>query len=327
MSAPAISRADWLDMRRNYLGASEAAAAIGENPWKRPFELYHEKRGTILPDDLGDNERVQFGHLFEDAIVAEHGRRSGRLILTDDRDEIEERLTAGGACKLLGWVDDRQPFVQSTIYPWMAATLDGVAIDEQLGLVLVEAKNTGEFMRDEWRNGSAPDWYRVQCYHALTVVQAAAAGALCAVVGGNKYRCVDILRAEVPSEALVELERKFWLGVLSGTEPEIDGSDSTRRALEKLHPDDDGSMIVLSSAALELHNEYIKLEAAIEPLESRREEIKTVLRGMVGAATFGELPNGAGCYSLKTTERKGYVAKPSKYRTLRFVAPKPSTRS
>ncbi|MCB1614397.1 MAG: YqaJ viral recombinase family protein, partial [Pseudomonadales bacterium] len=45
VSTKAMSREDWLDVRRRGIGASEAAAACGISPYQSPLELWLIKTG------------------------------------------------------------------------------------------------------------------------------------------------------------------------------------------------------------------------------------------------------------------------------------------
>lgn len=40
-----LSRADWLEVRKTGIGGSDAAAAVGLNPYKSQLELWLEKAG------------------------------------------------------------------------------------------------------------------------------------------------------------------------------------------------------------------------------------------------------------------------------------------
>ena len=44
-----ISRDDWLNVRRRGIGSSDAAAAVGLNPYQSRLALWMEKTGTRIP--------------------------------------------------------------------------------------------------------------------------------------------------------------------------------------------------------------------------------------------------------------------------------------
>ena len=56
-----LSREEWLNGRRNSVGASECAIACGEAKFKSRADLWEEKTGRKDAPDLSDNELVQYG--------------------------------------------------------------------------------------------------------------------------------------------------------------------------------------------------------------------------------------------------------------------------
>lgn len=322
MSAPTITREQWLAMRQGTLGSSEAAAALGEDPYKSPFRLWAEKRGEIEPDDVSDLPAVRRGRALQGFVVDEFARSHDVSVCS--RESVEAALTRDGACEILGWVDGTEPFVRSKRYPWMTATLDALVGWRMGRVALVEAKAPGIRQLARWgEDGTAPDHYRLQVAHALLVVPAIVeVGYLVAMVGAETYREVECQRAEIPEQAIVTLEQEFMRCLESGQHPRLDGSPATREALKKLHPDDSGEVVELPADAIAWHSELDELKLRLKGDTARAEELKTLLMGAIGGATFGALPDGSGTYSLKTTQRDEYVVQATKFRTLRFAATK-----
>ena len=54
---------EWLDMRKNYIGASEAASIMGENPWTTPLQAWEQKVGVVAPPT--ENEAMRRGTRLE----------------------------------------------------------------------------------------------------------------------------------------------------------------------------------------------------------------------------------------------------------------------
>ena len=46
------SRAEWLEGRKGHIGGSDASACVGMNPYKDNVQLWEEKRGLVLPEDI-----------------------------------------------------------------------------------------------------------------------------------------------------------------------------------------------------------------------------------------------------------------------------------
>lgn len=55
-------RAEWLEARKDGLGASDAAAVLGISPWKTNVRLWEEKTGLVVPEDIGDKPVVKYGN-------------------------------------------------------------------------------------------------------------------------------------------------------------------------------------------------------------------------------------------------------------------------
>ena len=51
---------EWLNGRMNGIGGSDAAAIVGMNPYKTNIELFEEKTGRSIPEDISDN-KIKFG--------------------------------------------------------------------------------------------------------------------------------------------------------------------------------------------------------------------------------------------------------------------------
>ena len=50
--------AAWLKARGYGIGGSDASAILGMNPYKSNIELFEEKTGRLLPEDISDKTYV-----------------------------------------------------------------------------------------------------------------------------------------------------------------------------------------------------------------------------------------------------------------------------
>ena len=80
VSTKALLREDWLNVRRQGIGSSDAAAAVGLNPYKSQLELWLEKTGRdgLLPktDPLDEESPAYWGNILEPIVAAHYTRRS-----------------------------------------------------------------------------------------------------------------------------------------------------------------------------------------------------------------------------------------------------------
>lgn len=317
MTLQHITREDWLDMRRQSIGASEAAAAIGWSPYLSELELYARKIGAMPDQDLSDVEHVRWGNLLEPAIVAE---TCARLKLRPlDLEEAAERISASDQTEIVGALEGRQIFLRSRPHPHMTATLDGLAVDQAGELVSIEAKNTSAWKHEEWEDWGSPEHYQVQVIHQLAVAVAVSRGILAGLVGGNALKIAPaILRHDSRIPTVIELEAAFWQRVKACKPPRADGSPSASNALKGLHPNDNGQTIELPLEMIAVHEELSQLQEEINEREKRAKELLVLVRESLGSSTYGLLPNGQGQYSYKTQTRPERTVPASKFRVLRF---------
>lgn len=147
------SRAEWLQRRKNFIGGSDAACIVGENPWKTNQELWEEKTGRRQPEDISDKPAVKYGTQAE-----EHLRELFKLDYPEMRVEyVENNL----------WLNSEKP--------WAHASLDGWLTDQEGRLGILEIKTTtiqSAAQKAKWEEG-IPQNYYCQLLHYMMVTGAA----------------------------------------------------------------------------------------------------------------------------------------------------------
>lgn len=202
-------RESWLAGRKNSIGASEVAAAIGLSSWMTPEELWEIKTGRKNPKDLSNNSRVLFGQnaegLIRDLYVLEHP-------------EYE--------CEYHPY---RVYYQEET--PFLTATLDGELIRKDNGLRGVYEGKTAELSKkaqwDNW-NGKVPDNYYIQLCQQLWCVgkeyQFSVLNAkLKKLSGDSELRSYDFNRADMEADInyIVSEAKRFWRYVQEDKRPPI----------------------------------------------------------------------------------------------------------
>ena len=142
---------EWLAFRRTGIGASEAAAAIGQSKFKTNIELWEEKVGLRQPKDLSDNPRVQYGAEAEKYLIG--------LFRLQYADRYKVK------------VDKRTVYLRDG---FQFASLDGELIDlmtREAGVwegKTVLADNS--LVWEEWKDQMPQDYY-AQILHQLLVTE------------------------------------------------------------------------------------------------------------------------------------------------------------
>lgn len=139
-------RETWLQARAAQgIGGSECAAIVGASPWLTAIELWRLKTGQAQAKDLSDNEAVQRGVAMEPAI-----REFFKALHPD-------------------WTVEHHPYdlLFQSERPFIFASLDGEITDDTGRKRVLEVK-TGTTMKwNEWKDGSIPENYALQCTHQL----------------------------------------------------------------------------------------------------------------------------------------------------------------
>jgi len=218
-----LSRDDWLKVRKNGIGSSDAAAAVGLNPYKSQLELWMEKTGRDAglpkPDPNDDTSPMYWGSLLEVFVAAHYTKKSGNRI---------RKVNA---------------VLQHPEHAWMLANLDR-EVTGTTDVQILECKTAGMNGARLWREG-VPEYVQLQVLHQLAVTGKQTAD-VAVLICGNEFRIYRIERDEAMIARLIELEAKFWQHVESDTPPAADGSDSAATALQALYPQDDGAILDLS---------------------------------------------------------------------------------
>ncbi|CDQ09868.1 YqaJ viral recombinase family protein [Acidithiobacillus ferrivorans] len=63
VSTKEMSREEWLQLRNRAIGSSDAPVAIGMSRYKSPLELWMEKTGRKIQEDISNKDAVSGGRL------------------------------------------------------------------------------------------------------------------------------------------------------------------------------------------------------------------------------------------------------------------------
>jgi len=293
------SREDWLAHRHDGIGASEAAAILGVNPYLSPFALWSEKLGLVEPRAMSD--AMAWGLKLEPLVAEHYAQETGRQVYTPAPWTVHV----------------------SGPRPWMRATLDReVRCETQPGVIgVLELKTANARLVDQW-DEEPPLPYVIQVQHQLAVT-GYLWGSLAVLIGGQTFRWVDIPRNDAFIAILIQKEAEFWRRLVDRDPPAVDGSDSAREALAKLYPRErpDADPVALPPEADEWDAMRQQALDDIKAAEARKAEAEARIKAAIADAPAGLLPGGVR-YTWATQQRKGYTVEPSSTRVLRRLEAK-----
>lgn len=206
-----MNREQWLEERKTGIGASDASAVVGMNPYKSNTELWEEKTGLREAEDIGHKPYVKYG------IEAEAPLR--KLFALDYPQYIVRYKS----------FDVRR----NKQYPFIFATLDGALTErgtKRKGVLEVKTTEILKSMQYEKWKDKIPDNYYIQVLHQLLATDfsfAVLKAQLKTDYGGDirlNTRHYFIERSDVQDDLdyLLKEEVQFWnINVLGNKKPSL----------------------------------------------------------------------------------------------------------
>lgn len=253
----------WEKLRMQGIGGSDVAVIMGYNPWKKPYALYCEKVGLVPPEDLSENEAVEWGTKLEPIVAQKFSEVTGK--------------------KLKRWGTVCNPDA-----PWQMANFDRLIVGEDCGL---ECKTANAFKKEEWEGDNVPDAYycQVQWYASLSGLSG---WWIACLIGGQHFEYKYIPRNDAFIQDMLEKVTDFWENhVLAKVPPDIDGSGSSSEAVKKAYPTSNGMETALPYTALEIIKRLDELDKTLAIIKEQQDEGKNQLKLMLGENEIGIIDN------------------------------------
>ncbi|WP_434716925.1 YqaJ viral recombinase family protein [Paraburkholderia sp. A2RO-4L] len=266
-----MPREDWLEIRKSGIGGSDAAAAVGLNPYMSALELWLIKTGRdanlARPDPEDTTEPIYWGTLLEPIVAASYTKQTGNRV---------RRVNA---------------VLQHPTFPWMLANIDREVIGTP-GVQILECKTAGEFGARLWSDG-VPEYVQIQVQHQLAVTGKQAAH-VAVLVCGQKLEVHRVERDDELIARLIPLEAAFWRHVEMDTPPPADGSESADRALRCLYPGSGGTVDFTDDRQLSsVFGDLVAVRADIERRQAVEAKLKQTIQQAMGEADRAIFETGA----------------------------------
>lgn len=289
-----ISREEWLEIRRNSIGGSDAAAACGMSPWKSQLELFCDKMGMI--PDKETNESMRRGTYLEEYVAQRFTEETGKKVIRSN---------------FMYCHDD---------FPCLTANIDRMIVGERAGL---ECKTMNDYSSNDYdfESGEIPVQYYCQCQHYMMVM--GWEYMYIAFSSNFKFSWLKIDRNDEFIKDMRQKELDFWYNfVIKKIRPEADGSESAMKTLEDLYPSEyEGTSIDFDFD--DLGARYTYLNDMISLYKKEKDDIKAKICDTLQDNERGNSTNYTVTWKVQSkngfdTKRfqKDYPALYEQYRTI-----------
>ena len=253
-----LDKESWLRYRKNGIGGSDAGAVCGLNPYRTAIQVYYDKTSEEIEDF--DNEAMRQGRELEEYVARRFCETSGKKV---------RRANAM-------FYDEKNPF--------MLADVDRMIVGENAGL---ECKTASPYMAEQWKDGSIPVSYQIQCYHYMAVCRTDA-WYIAVLIYGREFKYYRIERDDEVIENLIRIEKEFWNGnVIPRVMPDPDGSKTADLAIAERFKDAQRNTILLSGFDERLRRRQ-ELLTVMEHMEKEKRQIDQELKLYLGNAETAE---------------------------------------
>lgn len=272
---------DELD-RHAGLGASEAAAALGLDPYRAPGDVWLDKRGD--PYEVPQNLAMRVGQFLEEPVARLYAERTGYRVQ-------RHRAACPEHTKLHREAFCRRSAVFDEELPWLYAHLDRIVRGQRV----VEIK-THAGSGDEWGpdgTDQVPLRVAVQATLQMRLAKLARADVV-AFLWGRDLRIYSLQRDPLLEAQLVEALRHFWdWSVVAGNPPPITfDHPGTSAYLAHRYPQDAKLELVADENAVSAIERLLDAREVYAEADRRKVLAENQIKALIGEAAGLVFPGG-----------------------------------
>lgn len=264
-----------LAKRREFIGASEAAAVLGLSPYRTALDVYTAK---VLGEESKETRFTRWGHRLEAVVADAYAEETGREIIADQVTRLHP------------------------VYPCIGATPDF-----RVPGGLLEVKTGDKATADRW---GEPGTDQVPEHVACQVVVQMAVcdvdrGDVAVLLGGNDLRVYTIQRDRVLEASLLEQLVAWWQShVVTRQAPSPTSGEDALRFVARMFPRSESDIVRPASEeeAADLI-ELLHLKGDVKELEGEIALLEAKLKSAIG--TGGGISSAEGSVTWKSTKSGG----------------------
>lgn len=246
--------------RTKSIGSSDAAAVLGLSRWNTVLNVWAEKTGKIIPEDISNNLPVKLGTRLEEVVAELFEEASGKKVRRCNKILVHPK------------------------YAFITCQIDRDIVGED---AIVELKTASAWKAKEWKGEEIPQEYIIQCYHQLAVTGAAVCY-IAVLIGNQEFIWKAIYRDEGIISSIISKEFEFWTTYVTPNVMPMTITQDDGGTLYQLFPvSDPNKDVALTDDANILIESINANETEIALLESDVDKAKNELKAMLGEAESG----------------------------------------
>ena len=275
------SEAEWLDLRKRGIGASEAYTLT-----KDAARLYCEKRGLV--DPFAGNEKTEWGNRLEPVVCVKAAEVFGVSLVKPNA------------------------VLFSASHPHCLCSLDAVEANEWAsGRITTVYEFKSSTADRDWggtESGQFPEWYYLQVQYQMGVTGAGKA-ILCVLLNGWDFRWYTVERDEPVVAHLMTWAEGLWVNHIEpGIPPEPDPATCSLETVRAITGWKSGKEVTLKPDMAEVVLRWHQAKEAAREAEKLAKSMQAVIELQMGDASLATV-EGVDGLTLKRTQslRKSYT--------------------
>lgn len=262
-----MDRKDWLMLRKNGIGGSDAGAVCGLNPYVSPLEVYFSKTCEGIDEGVPDNEAMREGRDLEDYVARRFMEASGLKVRRANM------------------------MYASREHPFMIADVDRLVTGRENGITGLECKTASPYSAEKWKDGKIPAHYIMQCYHYMAVLDAQS-WYIAVMVCGREFKYIKLERDEEIIQQLIRIEEHFWNhNVMARVMPEPDGSDAAETFINRHFTESRKELSIPLKGFDEKLRRREEITGIINQLDTEKKKIEQEIKVYMDEAEYAENEN------------------------------------
>ena len=246
--------------RTAYIGGSDIAAILGLSRFKTPLQVWAEKTGNLVPEDISHKMHVRLGNKLEATVCELFTEETGKAVALAPNVLFHPK------------------------YPYLRGRLDRTVVGEN---AVLEAKTTSAWNAKQWEGEEIPAEYILQT-HWYMELGGFDRGYVACLVGNQGFHVKTLTRDDALQQEMVIKAVDFWTRYI---EPKVMPSVVTSRDADTLYGlfpmGDDGEAVHLDDKANALIESIQAMKEDGKALESQQEKAENELRLLLGEHSAG----------------------------------------